>query len=176
MLWSLALLASAEAHAPPLAAPRATSYQEAASLATLSFTLVASVAFGASAGQCGVRQSLPLAARWGAVSAGFSGGRALTQVARARDDVWCSVAGACAAGLLGASSRGQIAPRVATFAAMAYLLEAQLLPRLRERVSDSAPRPSRVRRPRRPPERREGSVFARLHRVVDRLNHELGHY
>ena len=56
----------------------------------------------------------------------------MSQAHRQKDDVWCSIAGAAAAGLLGAPSCRQIPARVAGFVVVSYALEKTLLPRLME--------------------------------------------
>ena len=151
MFLLLMLLSSCSA-GDLLAPQRANTYGDVLRTTGKSFAIVAPIAFGWSARPCAMwspekalRLGLHSARRWGGTSAGFSGGCALTQVVRNSDDVWCSVAGAGAAGLLGSPSIGQIPVRVVGFIAMSYALETQLLPRLQE--ATSAPGPSDRARP-----------------------------
>ena len=136
-MFCVLLLAIAARGASALAVPeRASSYRDVARQAGQSLFIVGPIAFGWAAGPlalqpaAAVRVGLRSAQRWGGASAGFAGGRALSQVMRRTDDVWCSMAGAGAAGLLGTPSLSQIPMRVAGFVIMSYLLESQLLPRL----------------------------------------------
>lgn len=117
------------------AGSRAHTYGDALRKTCQSLAIVGPIAFGWSAGPLALQPAVAIrvgmrsAQRWGGTSAGFTGGRAVSQVLRKTDDVWCAVAGAAAAALLGAPSFGQMPARLAGFVAMSYVLETQLLPR-----------------------------------------------
>ena len=96
-----------------------------------SFALVGGVGFVFSAGNNFVRR-LPTSAvaagwgtaqRWGRVSAGFAGGRALGQWVRGADDRWASMAGAVFGGAAAASSIPEIPSSIATFVAFSFVLD-----------------------------------------------------
>jgi hypothetical protein len=67
--------------------------------------------------------SLNQAQRWGRVSAGFSGGRALGQWLRGMDDSTCAMLGSICGGICAAPNVGSIPSSVATFAAFGYFIE-----------------------------------------------------
>lgn len=191
MLALLLLLAAQQACGE---AERARGYRQVGSTCATSFALVGITVFGWSAPRVGAVPALLRAQRWGRVSAGFSGGRALSQVLRDTDDEWCAVAGACTAGLLGASSIAQIPLRVCSFGTLSYIFEAQLSPRIRESSWLVAMRdPSRFTdcestMPTESPKVRDNeslkprigrntkTPWGKVQRFVDHLNHELGHY
>eukprot|EP00966_Prymnesium_polylepis_P210104 4866115-Prymnesium_polylepis.2 len=180
-MFALFISTSAAVATPALAVPPARTYEEAVQTACRSFAIVGVCAFGWAAGEAGPRAGFRSARRWGGVSAGFAGGRALMQVVRQTDDEWCAVAGACAGGVLGATSLHQIPARVAVFAVAAFLLETQLAPRVRDGISalDSAAsaRPApKARVVRKQPPSRSASPWGKVQRLVDSLNGELGHY
>jgi hypothetical protein len=155
VLTSFTSFTASAAAAPSLVAPRARTYGEVVQSSVQSFAVVAPIAFGWAAGkhvrqpQMALKLGLRSAQRWGGTSVGFAGGRALSQVMRQTDDVWCSIAGAGAAGILGAPSLGQVPLRVAGFVGMSYLLETVVLPRLQVRSSTQAAvsAPKRRKRP-----------------------------
>ena len=128
----------ATAAAPSLTLPPARTYGDVVRTSCQSFGIVGTCAFGWTMGQGGrplvhaMRTGLQSAQRWGRISAGFSGGKALSQVIRSKDDEWCAIMGACVGGLLGAPSPAQIPVRVVYFATAAYILEMHILPRVRE--------------------------------------------
>lgn len=70
-----------------------------------------------------VRAALMNAQRWGRVTAGFAGGRALGQVWRGADDQVCSICGAVAGGAAAASSIADMPASVFTFVAFSYALD-----------------------------------------------------
>eukprot|EP00967_Tisochrysis_lutea_P120930 scaffold198729_cov35-Tisochrysis_lutea.AAC.1 len=70
-----------------------------------------------------LRASLINAQRWGRVTAGFAGGRAVGQVWRGVDDQVCSICGAIAGGAAAASSVADIPSSVLTFVAFSYALD-----------------------------------------------------
>ena len=70
-----------------------------------------------------IRNSLIQAQRWGRVSAGFAGGRALGQVLRGVDDSTCAMMGSIAGGVCAASELSAIPSSVATFAAFGYFID-----------------------------------------------------
>ena len=127
--------------------PAARTYKDAARKTCESFLIVAPMTFGWSATplffarqpEMALKIGLRSAQRWGGTSAGFSGGRAFTQVIRQTDDVWCAAAGGLAAGLLGSPSIGLIPARVCGFVGLSILLETQLLPRLQELTAAQPP-------------------------------------
>ena len=97
-----------------------------------SLLVVGSVCFGGTtvqalcnrqAPQLALASGLHSARRWGGSSAGFSGGRALGQLLRQRDDVLCAALGACLAGVCGATSINQIPMRVGAFVAVTGALD-----------------------------------------------------
>ena len=142
---SVVLLSIVARGAAGLAVPeRAVTYGDVARQIGQSLLVVGPVAFGWAAGPLALQPATALrvglrsARRWGGASVGFTGGRALSQVVRRTDDSWCSIAGAGAAGLLGAPSLGQVPLRVASFVALSYLFESQLLPRLSEATAASS--------------------------------------
>ena len=61
--------------------------------------------------------------RWGRVSAGFAGGRAIGQVMRGADDSFCGYVGSIAGGIGAATSRSQVVSSVATFVGFQYLID-----------------------------------------------------
>ena len=160
-LLALSTLGACCAAAASGADVRCSAYSDALRKTCQSLAIVGPIAFGWSAGPLALqpanamRVGLRNAQRWGGTSAGFTGGRAMTQVFRETDDVWCSVAGAAAAALLGAASFGQIPTRLAGFVVMSYVLETQLLPRA-GLVASSArldrPEPKKRGRAARPPD------------------------
>ena len=70
-----------------------------------------------------VRNSLTQALRWGRVSAGFAGGRALGQAIRGVDDGTTAMMGSIFGGVFAATSLKAIPQSVATFAAFGYFIE-----------------------------------------------------
>lgn len=118
--------------------PPARTYSDAVRKTCESFAIVGPIAFSWTAcplffarqPATALRAGILSAQRWGGTSAGFSGGRAFSQVVRQSDDVYCAVAGGVAAGLLGSPSVALIPARVASFAGLSILLETQVLPRL----------------------------------------------
>lgn len=70
-----------------------------------------------------VRASLLQAQRWGRVSAGFAGGRALGQALRGVDDSTCAMMGSIAGGIAAAPNLAAVPSSVATFAAFGYFIE-----------------------------------------------------
>ena len=70
-----------------------------------------------------VRNSLLQAQRWGRVSAGFAGGRALGQALRGQDDSTCAMIGSVFGGIAAAPSVAQMPSSVATFAAFGYFID-----------------------------------------------------
>ena len=117
------------------AGSQAHTYGDALRKTCQSLAIVGPIAFGWSAGPLALQPAVAMrvgmrsAQRWAGTSAGFTGGRAVFQVLRKTDDVWCAVAGAAAAALLGAPSFDQVPVRLAGFVALSYVLETQLLPR-----------------------------------------------
>jgi uncharacterized protein (DUF697 family) len=70
-----------------------------------------------------IGSSLMQAQRWGRVSAGFAGGRALGQVLRGVDDGTCAMMGSIFGGVLAAPNLAAIPSSVATFAAFGYFID-----------------------------------------------------
>ena len=70
-----------------------------------------------------LRNSFLQAQRWGRVSAGFAGGRALGQAMRGQDDSTCAIMGSIAGGIAAAPSLAQMPSSVATFAAFGYFID-----------------------------------------------------
>jgi len=61
--------------------------------------------------------------RWGRVSAGFAGGRALGQLARGADDSTCAMLGAACGGAAAAASLADLPSSVFTFCAFSYFID-----------------------------------------------------
>ena len=135
--------ADAAAPTSALAGPVARSYKEAASKAVESLAIVGPIAFGWSATPLffarqpatALSAGLQSAQRWGGTSAGFSGGRAISQVIRETDDVWCAAAGGLAAAILGSPSMQLMPARVCGFVGLSILLETQVVPLIQERTT-----------------------------------------
>lgn len=70
-----------------------------------------------------IRAALMQGQRWGRVSAGFAGGRAIGQVWRGVDDRWASMCGAIGGGALAATSLANLPSSVATFCAFTYFID-----------------------------------------------------
>ena len=70
-----------------------------------------------------VQASLRQAQRWGRVSAGFAGGRALGQAIRGVDDGTCALMGSIFGGIAAAPTVSAMPSSVATFAAFGYFIE-----------------------------------------------------
>lgn len=136
------------------AGSQAHTYGDALRKTCQSLAIVGPIAFGWSAGPLALQPAVAMrvgmrsAQRWAGTSAGFTGGRAVSQVLRKTDDVWCAVAGAAAAAVLGAPSFGQMPARLAGFVAMSYVLETQLLPRAGLGGNSALARPQLKTRPR----------------------------
>lgn len=139
----------------PMTKPIASSPLVVARETLTSFVVVGTTCFGGrSIGALCNRQALQpallsglrSARRWGGVSAGFSGGRALGQLVRKCDDVYCAMLGACLAGAAGATSVDQIPMRVLAFTTMAIVLDGaqkrsgSLLPGLAPSTTPARPR------------------------------------
>eukprot|EP00325_Prymnesiales_sp_UTEX-LB-985_P029898 CAMPEP_0174731648 /NCGR_PEP_ID=MMETSP1094-20130205/57923_1 /TAXON_ID=156173 /ORGANISM="Chrysochromulina brevifilum, Strain UTEX LB 985" /LENGTH=202 /DNA_ID=CAMNT_0015934059 /DNA_START=89 /DNA_END=697 /DNA_ORIENTATION=+ len=132
---SLLLAAGAE---PPIARGPLdvikTTASSFATVGTFGFAITAFQEYSKRAGTAGqartrmpyfvVQASLAQASRWGRVSAGFSGGRALGQALRGKDDSTCAMLGSIFGGIGAAPNIAGIPSSVATFAAFGYFIEA----------------------------------------------------
>eukprot|EP00966_Prymnesium_polylepis_P275338 6361403-Prymnesium_polylepis.1 len=70
-----------------------------------------------------ITRALAQGGRWGRVSAGFAGGRALGQALRGVDDSTCAMMGSIFGGIAAAPTLQAIPSSVATFAAFGYFIE-----------------------------------------------------
>jgi hypothetical protein len=96
-----------------------------------------------------MRASLLNAQRWGRVTAGFAGGRAIGQLWRGKDDQVCAICGAVAGGAAAASTLADIPSSVFTFVAFSYALDKIAGTNKPEAIEArvSAPRPQRGPKP-----------------------------
>jgi len=140
VLASLGLSAAAARPAPP-APPLAKNLVDVITTTAGSFMSIGSVGFVFTAAQetmaraavsGGARKAVPRfvlraaltnAQRWGRVTAGFAGGRALGQVWRGEDDQVCAILGAVAGGIAASNSVADIPGSVFTFVAFSYALD-----------------------------------------------------
>ena len=123
--------------APPAApaVPLANHPGDVISTAVNNFLLVGGVSYVWSAGSAVVtRKPGPLALakasglRWGKVSSGFAGGRALGQLFRKTDDKWCGVVGAVFGGAAAASSVAEMPSSILSFVAFGLAIDTFMVP------------------------------------------------
>ena len=120
------------APAPP---PLAKHPGDVISAAVSNFALVGGVSYVWTAGSAVVtRKAGPLALakasglRWGKVSSGFAGGRALGQLWRKTDDKWCGVVGAIFGGAAAAGSVADMPSSIFSFVAFGLVIDTFLVP------------------------------------------------
>jgi len=106
------------------------------------------------------RASIANGQRWGRVSAGFAGGRALGQALRGKDDSTCSMLGSIFGGIAAAPNPAGVPSSVATFAAFGYFIDSFTA---NNRPEDSAQQLEKVRAQR-----------ARLQKQLEACDREIG--
>jgi hypothetical protein len=106
----------------PAATPLAQNLGDVAIASAQSFAWIGGVGYVVSL-RNGRVAAWQTAQRWGKISAGFSGGRALGQVLRRADDRIAAVIGAAAGGVAAASSVAEMPSSVATFVGFTLLFE-----------------------------------------------------
>ena len=120
---------------PPVAQPIANNLGDVVGATVSSFAIVG----GLSGVWCTLssvvtRKAGPLglgwqaAKKWGKVSSGFAGGRALGQVIRKKDDLWCGVAGGIFGGAAAASSIADMPSSILSFVAFGLVIDTVLTP------------------------------------------------